>query len=72
MTMTIDLALTKGRGTCDLCRDLIAQGTDPETLIQFTRGSTPVFAATPIKWWVARRVREADDGGPMRFVLSGD
>lgn len=68
MTITIDLA-TSGRGPHDLCRDLIKEGTDPEALIEFTRGKTPVFRPTPVGWWAARRVREADSSGPMRFEL---
>ncbi len=71
MTIKVDLATNVG-GPIALCRDLIKTGTDPETLIEFIRGTTPVFKPTPISWWGARRVREADDGGPLRFVLSAD
>ena len=69
MTLSIDLAGTPGRGPTILCRDLIKEGTDPEELIAFSRGSTPVFAATPVQWWASRRVREADRNGPMRLEL---
>ena len=69
MTISIDLAETPGRGPTILCRDLIKAGTDPEELVQFTQGTTPSFAATPIQWWAKRRVREADTNGPMRLEL---
>ena len=69
MTISIDLAGTPGRGPTVLCRELIKEGTDPEELVKFTRGTTPVFAATPVQWWAARRVREADAKGPMRLEL---
>lgn len=69
MTILHDLAGSPGRGPTVLCRALIAAGADPEEHIEFTRGTTQVFAATPIRWWAARRVREADAGGPIRFVL---
>ncbi len=69
MTISINLAGTPGRGPTILCRDLIKEGTYPEELIMFTRGSTPVFAATSVQWWASRRVREADGKGPMRLEL---
>jgi hypothetical protein len=69
MTISIDLAGTPGRGPTVLCRELIKEGTDPEELVKFTRGTTPVFAATPVQWWAARRVRESDSNGPMRLEL---
>lgn len=69
MTISINLAETLGRGPTVICRDLIKAGTDPEELVKFTRGTTPVFAATPAQWWAARRVREADGKGPMRLEL---
>lgn len=72
MTILHDLTGSPGRGPTVLCRELIEAGVGPEEHIEFTRGTTPVFAATPIKWWAARRVREADAGGPMRFVLIAD
>ena len=72
MNIQINLAGTPGRGPCALCRELIEAGSDPEEHVEFSRGTTPVFAATPIKWWAGRRVREADAGGPMRFALSAD
>jgi hypothetical protein len=69
MTISIDLAGTPGRGPAVLCRELIKDGTDPEELVEFTRGTTPVFAATPVQWWAARRVRESNTNGPMRLEL---
>lgn len=69
MTIKHDLAGSTGRGPTVLCRELIAAGADPEEHIEFYRRTIPVFAAAPIKWWAVRRVREADAGGPIRFVL---
>ena len=69
MTISINLAETLGRGPTVICRQLIEAGTDPSENIEFTRGSTPVFAATPVQWWASRRVREADGKGPMRLEL---
>lgn len=68
MPITFDLATTGGRGPMHLCRDLIEAGTNPSALVAFVRGTTPVFAPTPARWWAERRVREADQSGPIRIT----
>ena len=69
ITFNLDTAKTETQSICSICRELIAEGHNPDTLIEFIRDTTPVFKATPIGWWAARRVRESDDKGPMRLEL---
>lgn len=55
---------------CDHARRLILEGTDPEELVLFVRGETPVFAkASPLSWWSARRVQESTKGEWPKHVL---
>lgn len=72
MAITHDLATTGTKSCTVICRELVKAGADPETLIEFVRrsarGATPVFASKPLQWWSERRVREADNSGPMRFT----
>ncbi len=65
--ITHDLANTGTKSCCLIARQMIAAGADPERDIEFTRGQTPVFDPRPLRWWADRRVREADQNGPMRF-----
>jgi hypothetical protein len=69
--ITHDLSTTGTKSCCVIARDLIKAGEDPETLLEFIRrspdGTTPVFLPMPLRWWSERRVREADNNGPMRF-----
>lgn len=70
MTMVQDLNDTGTKSCCTICRELIKSGADPERTIEFMRGDTRVFTTVQtIGWWAARRVREADHSGPMRFVM---
>lgn len=65
--ITHDLANTGTKSCCVIAREMIKAGSDPEEKIEFIRGQTPVFAPRPLGWWSDRRVREADQNGPMRF-----
>jgi len=69
---TIDLATTNGKGPTLICSKMIREGTDPDTQVEFVRGTTPVFAPRSVGSWAAYRVREADDSGPIRFVKVSD
>lgn len=65
--ITHDLANTGTKSCCVIAREMIKAGSDPEEKIEFIRGQTSVFAPRPLGWWSDRRVREADQNGPMRF-----
>ena len=56
--------------TCgDIARDLIADGTDPSTLVRFMRGSTKVFMNdSPLNYWAGTAVEESTKGEWMKHV----
>ena len=53
----------------DIARDLIADGTDPSTLVRFMRGSTKVFMNdSPLNYWAGTAVEESTKGEFMKHV----
>ena len=57
---TIRVDLSEVRSICSHCRTLIAEGHDPDTLIEAVRGETICFAPRPIQFWADRTVSESD------------
>ena len=56
--------------TCgDVARDLIADGTDPSTIVRFMRGKTKVFLNdSTLNYWSGTAVEESTKGEWMKHV----
>lgn len=57
---TIRIDLSEVRSLCAHCRDLIAEGHDPATLVEAFRGETLCFTPAPLQVWADRSVTESD------------
>lgn len=57
---TIRIDLSEVRSLCAHCRDLIAEGHDPDTLVEVVRGETICFTPATLRFWAGRSVSESD------------
>lgn len=69
MMLVVNLNEYKGSSICALARHIIAQGYDPDRVVQFRRGSTKVFTTDhTLAWWAAKQPRESTKGEWMKLV----
>lgn len=68
--ITIDLGqYATETSLCTLCRQLIREGMDPDTVVNFVREGVPVFAdVKPISYWASKRVAESSGEHFPRLV----
>lgn len=57
--LIVDLSDFSGSGPCVICRRLVADGADHDTLVEFVRAGRPVFRPTRVGWWADRTVEES-------------
>ena len=57
---TIRIDLSEVRSLCAHCRDLIAEGSDPDTLVEAVREGTICFTPATLRFWAERSVSESD------------
>ena len=69
MVVVVDLGNFPGKTCCGIARKMLKAGYDPQKLVHFKRGSTPIWAKdSPISYWAGLDVRESENGQHMRFV----
>ena len=69
MVVVVDLGEFPGISCCAIARRMLKAGHDPQKLVHFKRGSTPIWVKdSPIGVWAGLDVRESENGQWMRFV----
>ena len=69
VTVVVDLGNFPGKTCCAIARQMLRAGHDPQKLVHFKRGKTPIWAKdSPISYWSGLDVKESQDGRWMRFV----
>lgn len=57
---TIRIDLSETPSLCAHCRTLLAEGHDPDTLVEAVRGETICFVPKPLQFWANLSVIESD------------
>ena len=69
MVVVVDLGNFPGKSCCAIARRMLKAGHDPQKLVHFKRGKTPIWTKdSPISYWAGLDVKESQDSRWMRFV----
>lgn len=69
MVIVCDLNQFPNKSCGAIARQMLKAGHDPQKLVHFKRGSTPIWTEDkPISYWAGLDVKESQDGRWMRFV----